>query len=129
MSQLKAIKVPDTLYSLRETCNSMHSCTLCDCTEHFIAYYGCRRSMKLFKPLLSEYSLTGTCNSVKNCIWDIGDTIKRKSQKTKRKMVNLQLTFFHLINNKIYFMSRGGLRSNFSPPPALIQSPATSQYI
>jgi len=26
-------------------------------------------------------------------------------------------------------MSRGGLRIIFSPPPALIQSPATSQYI
>jgi hypothetical protein len=85
--------------------------------------------MKLFKPLLSEYSLTGTCNSVKNCTWGIGDRIRRNSQKTWRKTVNLQLTFFHLINNTRYFTSRGGLRSIFSPLPALIQSPATSQYI
>jgi hypothetical protein len=68
-------------------------------------------------------------DSVKNCIWDIGDIIRRNAQKTWRKMVNLQLTLFHLINNKTYFMSRGGLRSIFSPLPALIQSRAISQYI
>ena len=54
--------------------------------------------------------------------WGIGDTIRRNSQKTWRMMVNLQLTFFHLINNKRYFMSRGGLRSIFSPPLALSHS-------
>ena len=97
----------------------MQYCTFCDCTEYFIAYYGCRRTMKLFKPWLSEYSLTETCNSVKNCIWGTGDTIRRNSQKTWRKTVNLQLTVFHLINTKRYFMSRGSI---FSPPPALSHS-------
>lgn len=111
MLQLTAIQVPVTQYSVIETHNSKQYCTFCDHTEHFIAYYGCRRTMKLFKSLLSECSLTGTCNSVKNCIWGIGDTIRRNSQKTWTKMANLQLTFFHLINNKRYFMSRGGLRS------------------
>jgi hypothetical protein len=31
--------------------------------EHFIAYCRCREAVKLFRFLLSPYSLIGTCNS------------------------------------------------------------------
>jgi len=41
--------------------------------------------MKLFNPLLSEYSLTGTCNSVKNCIWGIGKYNKEELSKDMEK--------------------------------------------
>jgi hypothetical protein len=37
--------------------------------EHFIAYCRCRETVKLFRFLLSPYSLIGTCNSVQNCIF------------------------------------------------------------
>jgi hypothetical protein len=35
--------------------------------EHFIAYCKCREVVKLFRFLLSPYSVTKTCNNVQNC--------------------------------------------------------------
>jgi hypothetical protein len=35
--------------------------------EHFIAYCRCREAVKLFRFLLSPYSLIGTCTSLQNC--------------------------------------------------------------
>jgi hypothetical protein len=35
--------------------------------EQFIVYCGCGEVVKLFRFLLSPYSLIGTCNNVQNC--------------------------------------------------------------
>jgi hypothetical protein len=35
--------------------------------EHFIAYCRCRETVKLFRFLLSLYSLIETCSNVQNC--------------------------------------------------------------
>jgi hypothetical protein len=49
------------------TCNSVQNCTFHDGTRTFYSYSWCRKAAKLFRSLLSPYSLIGTCNSVQNC--------------------------------------------------------------